>query len=943
MHRDGNEVIDSSFVSDFMELDKDICVGLEKREKDEGVYLPNFDRANNSKIQKAAEKIGSRIPRKIAGASAVFKHGDPAYANLRKDLEDVFEELSSNSKHPNWHKGVGSAEYNAFIEVSALNALVIAESDDIEETRHYPSTDSLESVEGEPSSYWELATGGVIVHCSEDTEVDDEKLRVLLNLRNRASSIEQHKRRATIKEREQARRSAVSTVMSRNMSHNVGSHVLANLSNSDDLEESLGRSSGSWGGPVAEFNDYLRTRMDFIADVSTSSPAASTPIALYQDVFYPFAHKEEGKKSSSRRAGQHLLLEHISGIEDLGVENLNLRANVDGEDATEDDAKDVPFSSPNGLLGAHALYVIVENIIRNSAKHAYDSSEQDGFDLTIDVNEAERYPGLAEVSVYDSLGNGGKTLKDGTPLPESLNDLIEEDIIEDDGSLNYDGWGVREMKICAAYLRGIAPQNLDKGFDPSLLEARAFARFTPPVVENEASDENCWASKARHFAQSEEHTLSPFPDYGPSFTDELSNAGKKDLGYTFYLQRPKEVFILDPSGALDATVEEEELTRAGIMHATDEKNVEAAFNEGVEHHILVVVDAGEDLRKRVEEKHANALPIRVLWCDSGDGLHGDLSQFLAPERKRKNATSGTLEGNAANGDGFEAKRLIRRVWGAWHREQGYVDQLLLRTPDEGIIDSWDGAHRVTATSAAGNEQIEQARNSVVYDRHGLLLFVGEGIDREVENLRYEAVEGASSAYHLIHNPPKGKPEREKLALELIEASECGVMLLDERIQSLLEGKEETFSLNEEDGLSFPVSGMSENHPLNEKSILEWISVWVPKKATADLDHPKQNEDALYEWFRKRLKNTDFLVVHLGVLEKLYEEDEGDLESGRLLEDCKNEGVDVIVTSGRGRPPQVVDMEVRFLHYSQVAEHITKERSKYHFCRALFSARRLRYE
>jgi hypothetical protein len=733
----------------------------------------------------------------------------------------------------------------------------------------------------------------------EELEPESHQIRATLARMLETAERAENLRKAT-------RRSAVSTVMSRNMSHNVGSHVLANLSNSDDLEESLGGSSGSWGWPVAEFNNYLRTRMDFIADVSTSSPAASTPIALYQDVFYPFAHKEEGKKSSSRRAGQHLLLEHISGIEDLGVENLNLRANVDGEDATEDDAKDVPFSSPNGLLGAHALYVIVENIIRNSAKHAYDSSEQDGFDLTIDVNEAEGHPGLVEVSVYDSLGNGGKTLKDGTPLPESQNDLIGEDIIEDDGSLNYDGWGVREMKICAAYLRGIAPQNLDKGFDPSLLEARAFERPGQPDT--------------------------------------------KDLGYTFYLQRPKEVFILDPSGALDATVEEKKLTRAGIMHATDEKNVEAAFNEGVEHHVLIVIGDDKDLRERVKE-NANALPLRRLFCNPGDDLYETLEGSLVPNRE--DGTDKATKQRSKSEGSSDAKHLISQVWKAWHHEQrksaGYVNQLLLRAKDAKVINGWDDTAHVTVEERIDEDTVDEANRSVVYDRHGVLLWNNE-TEKEFDKERYEAIEGVTPAKHLIANPPESKLDREKLALEIIESGSCGVMILDERIQSLLQGKEEPVG-SKRTSFTLPVSETPQSRGSifdEEKSFLEMMNVWVPGKDHIDLDYPKRKEDELIGWVQGHLEDADFLVVHLGVLEKLYGDDlaklyekaKGNNAGEGIVKLCEDHKVEIIVTSGRGRPPQAVEMGARFLHYSQVAEHIVEDRSKYHFCRALFSARRL---
>jgi len=707
-----------------------------------------------------------------------------------------------------------------------------------------------------------------------------------------------------------ARKSAVSAVMSRNMSHNVGSHVLANLSNSGDLRDSLPDrvdDEAGWDGPVAEFNDYLRTRMDFIADISTSSPAASTPISIYQDVFFSFV---DGEGKNNDPGGQPLLLEHISGVEDLGLENINFHMKVNGEDVSEEGAQDVPFASPNGLLGAHALYVIIENIIRNSAKHAYDGSQQDGFELTIDVKndvkEGEGHPGLIEVSIYDSLGNGGEILKkEGTEeeiaLTESLNNTISEDIIEDDGSLNYEGWGVREMKICAVYLRGIGPEDLDEGFEPPLLEARAFERS------------------------------------GSSDTE--------DLGYTFFLQRPKEVFILDPNESLDVTVSKNDLVREGIAYVADEEEMQAALEEGVEHRILVVVDPDETVSEKVKS-NISALPLRVLYPEPENDLSERLEDFLALDRAGDTGGASSASGKASTDEGdFDAQKLILRVWEAWHNKQGYVDRLLLRraSPEDKIENRWKDTERVRITSEHSETVAESAQNSVVYDRHGLLLWhkINQFYD-----LRYEAVEGGTPAYHLFCNPPTGgrtgKIKRDKLALEMIEAGERGVMVLDERIQRLLKGKKETYSKEDDKSITFPVSN-NEYEP-DQGSVLEWMNVWVPRREI-DLDHPKQdgNEAKLNEWVGSHIEKADFLVVHLGVLEKLYGESERDIEDGKIMKACEHDGVHIIVTSGRGRPPQAVDMGVRFLHYSQVAEYIAEERSKYHFCRALFSARRLRHE
>jgi len=323
---------------------------------------------------------------------------------------------------------------------------------------------------------------------------------------------------------------------------------------------------------------------------------------------------------------------------------------------------------------------------------------------------------------------------------------------------------------------------------------------------------------------------------------------------------------------------------------------------------------------------------------------------LVPNRE---GTDKTTKQRSKSEGSSDAKYLISQVWKAWHHEQrepaGYVEQLLLRAKDAKVINGWDDTAHVTVEEKIDEDTVVEANRSVVYDRHGMLLRNNE-TEKEFDKERYEAIEGVTPAKHLIANPPESKLDREKLALEIIEAGSCGVMILDERIQSLLQGKKESVG-PEETPVTLPVSETPQSRGSifgEDKSFLEMMNVWVPGKDHIDLDYPKRKEDELIGWVQGHLEDADFLVVHLGVLEELYGDDlakvyekaKGNNAGEGIVELCEDHKVEIIVTSGRGGPPQAVDMGARFLHYSQVAEHIVEDRSKYHFCRALFSARRL---
>jgi hypothetical protein len=70
------------------------------------------------------------------------------------------------------------------------------------------------------------------------------------------------------------RKAAVAQVMSRNMSHNIGSHVLAALAQESSLETN----------EIKILLNYLKHRQEFIADISTASACIVFNRNLYEDV-----------------------------------------------------------------------------------------------------------------------------------------------------------------------------------------------------------------------------------------------------------------------------------------------------------------------------------------------------------------------------------------------------------------------------------------------------------------------------------------------------------------------------------------------------------------------------------------------------------------------------------------------------------------------------------
>lgn len=231
-------------------------------------------------------------------------------------------------------------------------------------------------------------------------------------------------------------RTAAVAIMSRNMSHNLGSHVLSAAATNASLDkgvperERIARRSGLF--------HYLQERMDFLAEAATAGSFMSVPSSF--------------AKMVNTFGDQTLLQQTISGTgEEASVEKV-------GTD-------DFLFASPGGRHGSHAFYIIFENLLRNAAKHAAktDQSEDDQ-DLILfgRMDEATEYPDFLRVRVWDLRGNGGVERPDGRKLYSYLNDVIERhSIIDHHGKLRDGNWGIRELTIAAAYLRQVRLEDLE--------------------------------------------------------------------------------------------------------------------------------------------------------------------------------------------------------------------------------------------------------------------------------------------------------------------------------------------------------------------------------------------------------------------------------------------------------------------------------------------------
>lgn len=319
-------------------------------------------------------------------------------------------------------------------------------------------------------------------------------------------------------------KSAKAAIMSRNMSHNLGSHVmfyikqrlesvekildsgaLKNLiqaSSLDDLEKMLKEvhiNNDTKQMPflvgLGRFINYLQERQDYIATVATDYIPYKTTInfkdAIY-DELKPEMHARRHNGDAAGRESANLLLDYIAksegfeksdDIELLFIKDDGTTFNGSGTpEGVPENLRNFNVSLPGGNLGRQAFFSIMENIIRNTAKH--DGSRLKGkklcfqFDRLIadDITNIEgfsyRYREIYEKEPrlnysgnncykefendFEYLGITIKVEKEESELDDTINKInkgLTSKYLSNDGQMNDDYKGIKEIRLSAAWLR----------------------------------------------------------------------------------------------------------------------------------------------------------------------------------------------------------------------------------------------------------------------------------------------------------------------------------------------------------------------------------------------------------------------------------------------------------------------------------------------------------
>lgn len=692
---------------------------------------------------------------------------------------------------------------------------------------------------------------------------------------------------------------ALSTVLNRNGSHNLGSHVLAILSSEDLVKQFLEKDRDNdnfinvsdviyhpvyykhinWSGKhpekqskeslVAYFNAYLKNRLDLLAAVGTSGEAVMlNNKPLFKGVFKNFERNL-------------VLLEHISGKgEDF---KYNFCLTVNDISCTENDI-DIEVAMPNDLLGDQAFYLLLENIIRNTAKHGnYKSNERVVF--TINVNTTASKEDFYAVEVWDSnclderVENENKSLTEEKPkksratIVAETNERIDKDILREDFNIREGGWGTIEMKIACCYLSGLPLKKIDDdAYRTDAINDRL------PIIEAIDKEVRVDANKSNH------------------------------LAYRFYIQKPKSVLVVD----IDDQLNEDErkaksLTEKGITILTNDELKEAITARTIYKHQFMVAfaKAETDVTSQLKGWYDNKkLPNRVLKISERKLISSNLLSHCHWQSFK--STLPTVSENPQY-DLNAKQQIVININGDFSYYDTLYSEAIENSEYKDFLDLYN------------KEKIEYNLEAC---------FPHHATAPTDEITRYVEPYGSISSLGLLFK--QSFNDNHTLYNTLKEAVNDKVLVIDERIQN---GMTKTFKPDSDSG-----------DEVSFERIYKDTGVIVPSKNEINLNKPKEEVDEIKEFIFDVLENNqiDYFILHFGILEKIVPNatKEGFKE---FLKECRGKQEEfptkIVLTSGRGIPSDLPDDEY-FCNFSSIDYYLsdTNGRSKTHLVQLLKNQR-----
>ena len=703
-----------------------------------------------------------------------------------------------------------------------------------------------------------------------------------------------------------------------------------------------------------KLDEYIQKKADFTAEIATEPMTTTKTMKFIDEVFSQFTENtllmdniganegvryrnlgDKRLKINFLRGGRDWLYPEYEstkcGCPDLQEYHYSTKCFC-GEDiqrkrdnVTEND---ISIALP-GCLGEFAIYAFLENFIRNGIKHNkrdIDINTDNSYVVSIDICDLDDE--FYELKIWDNFTkpennitvNNDNGEDQNIKLCEYLQHLIMLPIVNNDGTLRKEAWGMSEMKIMATLLRGSTD-------------------FTNMAESLEITSEK--------------------------------RDGEQRLVYNLIIMKPKNVAIISDK---EITSKNQEQNRHGIwwFKSTDElKDHVLKGRSPVSFKFLIIDKSEPDLDGLRHIKPL--LPFRIMINEGCNSARQDSKWY------RTISERDLAEIRVNNGSG-----ILDIIWNAWMekfiKSKGYSNISLLlffeqeksSEPTESWCSNGDeftvqnntiNLSVLYKADKTNNKLSRECNDSkiLMYDRH----FGGFGYldknDKKSNIVFHEAFDKGSSDF--IHI---SAPYRKEMVYELVETALLNVLVIDERIaevaydqanydimyanrayggvQKILIAKKAGIFICTHICINNNTDPQSLHQSINDKIPIICVKFNVYNTHNAEIN---VNTNIFYCVEKKcstcngRDIDMDAVIIHQGVLENFFKgELQGDKNKyNKFLESLQESIPYVIIDSGRGIPAKLPD-KAKFLPFSMLEEFIMKDRiAKYSLTKNIMSLSR----
>ncbi len=744
-------------------------------------------------------------------------------------------------------------------------------------------------------------------------------------------------------------KSAISAIISRNHSHHIGSHVTPRTS-IEKIEKRLKSLMDDDKDIIIpeivdkiikshklKLDEYIQKKADFTAEIATEPIISTKRSMFFNEVFLgfiqntllmdnlganegvlyrPVVDANEGKTSENRLKINVLLNDEPVQAQFIDPDDDEMQIGYTrypysglsplGNDLVLDKSdKDFYISLP-GPMGEFALYSFLENYIRNTIKHNAERIKKTNDDVEIFINLtecSEHNKDFYRCQIWDNMTRSDKNLK------QKLEKHIRQDLIDKEGRLRKEAWGIAEMKIMATLLKGsteflnmknnLILRTMKKGnkevmlYEFDVMKPKEVAVVTAMNLEGYNSFES-------------KEGISYFND----FNDLIQSLVNAPIYYNFILINQLQDISHE---TIKANIHK--LPGRIVVHENMELDINGVCN---------ISDAY--FSKMIETKDSDKFILLLwqAWLSMLKNKHGYNNPRISLFFQQEEGISPTKE---------------------WKRVAADSNSFLQGDINASVIyqSSDENRNYMKPKSRLGLED----ESHFMFDRHG----GGFDILRNVKNRKlefYEPYDKSSSDFVPIFTT---SPNEMQLQLNyLTEAAFIKVLVVDERVAEVAH---DSIPCKEEEvyksdlrmdaakfaGVFFATHyslGGKEFHPLSP-IIKEFREETILPKCITNFKLSKNNEVQKFsvQWDlgdnRKIYDKFDVIIIHQGVIETFINR-KTSAEPGRddnkslafFVEALKKIVPHVIVDSGRGIPAGLPD-NVKFLPFSLINNLLMKDK------------------